>query len=163
MTKKKIIWQQRLRSLWLKEMDKNTQFSHKTATVQKKRNLISGVKQEDGIWVEDSLSIERTFLNYFQYIFRREPPSHLNEVLEAIIHRVSDEMSVNLSQSFTADEVTPALNQMHPLKAPGPNGLPMLFFTKFWAMAKEDTLATVLNILNNDLSPAVNHTHHSHP
>ena len=52
------------------------------------------------------------------------------------------------------------LNQMHPLKAPGPDGLPALFFHKFWSTIGDDVSHFVLNVLNNGADPSIfNHTH----
>ena len=44
---------------------------------------------------------------------------------------VTDEMNAELVKEFTALEVKEALNQMAPLKAPGPNGIPRCFINIF--------------------------------
>ena len=45
---------------------------------------------------------------------------------------VTDEMNVDLVKEFIELEVKEALNQMAPLKAPGPDGMPPLFYQHFW-------------------------------
>ena len=47
---------------------------------------------------------------------------------------VTDEMNAELVKEFTALEVKEALNQMAPLKAPGPDGMPPLFYQHFWSI-----------------------------
>lgn len=42
---------------------------------------------------------------------------------------------------------------MHPLKAPGPYGLPALFYQKFWHTVGKDIENLVLGILNEGKSP----------
>lgn len=54
---------------------------------------------------------------------------------------------------YTREEVTEAINQMHPLKAPGPDGLPALFFQKYWHIVGMEVQNLALNILNNSEQP----------
>lgn len=42
---------------------------------------------------------------------------------------------------------------MHPLKAPGPDGLPALFYQKYWNIVGKDVEELVLKILNDNMSP----------
>lgn len=42
---------------------------------------------------------------------------------------------------------------MHPLKAPGPNGLPALFYQKYWDIVGRDVTSVALEVLNNGKSP----------
>ncbi|KAK9984666.1 hypothetical protein SO802_034191 [Lithocarpus litseifolius] len=48
---------------------------------------------------------------------------------------------------------------MDPLKAPGPDGLPPLFFQKFWPTIGEDVSQAVLTCLNlGSIPPTINRT-----
>ena len=57
-----------------------------------------------------------------------EEPSNFEEVIDTIPHVVTNEMNVKLEADFTIEEVEVALKQMAPLKAPGPDGMPPLFY-----------------------------------
>lgn len=54
-----------------------------------------------------------------------------------------------LTREFTEDEVSKALFQMDPSKAPGPNGLSAAFFQQFWNIIKDDVLHPCLQFLNH--------------
>ncbi|MCI14768.1 ribonuclease H protein, partial [Trifolium medium] len=48
---------------------------------------------------------------------------------------------------------------MHPLKAPGPDGLPAMFYQKYWHIVGDDVQNLVLGILNNNgQTPDINKT-----
>lgn len=68
-------------------------------------------------------------------------------------------MNTNLSAIFTKEEVVQALNQMHPSKAPGPDGFPALFYQRYWNIVGDHTINSVLGFLNNSTSiKDLNHT-----
>ncbi|KAH9698518.1 reverse transcriptase domain-containing protein [Citrus sinensis] len=73
---------------------------------------------------------------------------------------VSAGMNEQLDRPFIEEEVTAALAQMCPTKAPGPDGLPAAFFQKHWKSVKSSVISTSLYILNDKgiISP-LNHTH----
>ena len=55
----------------------------------------------------------------------------MEECLDAVDARVTEDMREFLSTQFTAEEVQAALFQMGPTKAPGPEGMNALFYQKF--------------------------------
>jgi hypothetical protein len=61
--------------------------------------------------------------------------------------RISAGMNEQLLQDFTKEEVCYALNQMAPLKAPGPDGFSADFFQEHWASIGEEVCAAVLGFL----------------
>ena len=61
-------------------------------------------------------------------------------------------MNQSLIQTFTRSEVEAALKQMHPTKAPGPDGMSAIFFQKYWDVVENDITCMVLNVLNMNMS-----------
>ncbi|KAL0009260.1 hypothetical protein SO802_010762 [Lithocarpus litseifolius] len=69
-------------------------------------------------------------------------------------------MNASLTKEFHPDEVWTALQQMHPLKSPGPDGMPPIFYQKFWNIVGPNVIECVLNILNSgSMPPDFNATH----
>ena len=62
---------------------------------------------------------------------------------------ISHEMCTMLEEPFRSDEITEALSQMHPTKAPSPDGMCALFYHKFWDTVEDDVTEKILDILNN--------------
>lgn len=61
---------------------------------------------------------------------------------------------------FLPDEVEIVVKQMAPLTAPGPDGLPPLFYQTFWPLIGNDVVSAVLSSLNTgQILPAINHTY----
>ena len=69
-------------------------------------------------------------------------------------------MNADLAREFHEGEVHKALKQMFPLKAPGPNDMPPLFYQHFWSTCRRVVCRTVLDFLNLGTSPPnFNQTH----
>ena len=68
-------------------------------------------------------------------------------------------MNNKLSADFKAWEVHEAVKQMTFLKAPGPNGMPPIFFQNFWLLVGVEVTTFVLQFLNTTTFPShLNHT-----
>lgn len=68
-------------------------------------------------------------------------------------------MKADFLKEYTADEVTQALKQIHPMKVPSPDGMAIVFFQKYWSIIGEVVTATTLKALNTGVFPSsLNHT-----
>ena len=138
-----IMWHQRSRHLWTNG-DHNTSFFHQKTSNRNEKNSIPGITDENGVWQEDDLAVERVILDYFTSIFRTNGPTDTTVVVEAIQPVVTDPTNEYLCQPFQADEIHRALKQMHPKKSPGPDGMPPLFYQHFWSLLGECVTNAVL-------------------
>jgi hypothetical protein len=51
-------------------------------------------------------------------------------------HRISEGENRDLELTFTSEELDGVLSSMKPDSAPGPDGLPVVFFKRFWGILK---------------------------
>ena len=73
---------------------------------------------------------------------------------------VTPNTNADLMRPFTHDEVKIALFQMHPSKAPSPDGMTALFFQKYWHLVGFDVSHAVLDFLNSGrMLGCINFTH----
>ncbi|XP_058733791.1 uncharacterized protein LOC131605427 [Vicia villosa] len=77
------------------------------------------------------------------------------EFCSVVRGKLNSENVLWCSERFSKEEVKAALDQMNPLKAPGPGGLPALFYQKYWNIVGSDVSNLVLDILNANKSPAL--------
>ena len=61
-------------------------------------------------------------------------------------------MNESQNKNFTKEEVTTTLKQMHPTKAPSPNGMSTIFYQKYWNIVGCSFTNMVLNVLNGNMS-----------
>lgn len=74
--------------------------------------------------------------------------------------RLDGTMIRMLERPFVTEEIQKAVKQMHPTKAPGPDGMPPLFYQHYWNTIHNDITSFVLDILNNGRTVEdINHTH----
>ena len=68
-------------------------------------------------------------------------------------------MNITLLQRYSSEEVKQALFQMHPSKSLGPDGMPPIFFQKYWHIVGQDVTIAILSVLNFGLLHKMNFTH----
>jgi hypothetical protein len=122
-------------------------------------NHIKKLRREDGVVVEEEEAMKEVASNYFSTLFTSSTGSRMNELLEYIQPRVTEEMNDMLGKDFTSQEVVEALESIGDLKAPGLDGMHSLFYKKFWDVVGEKVMDEVLNVLNGgDMPPEWNET-----
>ena len=84
----------------------------------------------------------------------------MDEVLVATPQVVTQAMNHGLLAELTKSEVDVALKQMSPLKAPGLDGLPPIFYQHYCNKIGGDVAKAVLTWLNSGtICPSFNHTY----
>ena len=122
------MWKQRSQALWLKESDNNTKYFHSRASHWFRRNRVDTFEDLSGELCTDEDGISHILVNYYQHLFNTSNLSRMEDVVAGVPCFVAEDMNKVLNGEYTKEEVVTALNQMDPLKAPGPDGLLPLFF-----------------------------------
>ena len=153
------MWQQRSHIHWMVSGDRNSKYFHNRASQRFRRNKICELRNSEGQLVSGDENISAMVLDYYSSLFTSSGPAGIEEVVQLIRPIVTPEMNDNLIGSFSREEVELALRQMAPLKAPGPDGMPPIFFQKFWDIIGDDVVEAVLSCLNTGtIMPGLNHT-----
>ena len=122
--KEDAMWYQRSRINWFRDGDRNTKYFHAKALARLKKNQIDGMLDAQEIWQEDEGKVGDIVEEYYTTLFTTNHPTDFNEILQAMQSKVTPQMNQMLDKAFIASEAHVALKQMHPLKAPGPDGMP---------------------------------------
>lgn len=83
--KDEIMWRQRSRFSWLTEGDKNTKFSHESASQRRRTNTIVGIHDQNDVWQTDPLELEHVAVDYFTQMFTSSNPHVIDDVGEEIV------------------------------------------------------------------------------
>ena len=86
---------------------------------------------------------------YYRNLFTSSNGFEMEKVIELVDHVVTEEMTQSLVRPYTEEEIRTALFQMHPSKAPGPNGMLPFFFQKFWHIVGHYVTSAVLSFLHS--------------
>ncbi|XP_073014526.1 uncharacterized protein [Primulina eburnea] len=153
-TQEEMYWRQRSRISWLKDGDRNTKYFYSKASLRRNQNTIAGLVSSQGDWCTETQSISAIVLDYFESLFTSSNPldDEIGRVVDAVAPQVDTQMNQVLCAPFTATDIRRALFDMHPDKAPGPDGLSALFYQKFWDVVGKDVTDAILRVLNEGAS-----------
>ncbi|KAL8156575.1 hypothetical protein AgCh_001610 [Apium graveolens] len=126
-------WKQRAKAFWLADGDSNSKFFHAFATSRKKLNHVDKLKNEEGEEVTDHEEMCQVVQRYFTNLFDCEN-KETEIITEVSSHIISNDQNVGLIADLSLEEFTRAIKQMHPDKAPGPDGLNPAFYQHFWKL-----------------------------
>ena len=109
-----------------------------------------GMKDSMGCWQEDELLVEKIICDYFGELFTSSGVSEMDIelALAGVEPKVDSTTNQILEEEFTEEEVTKVARGMNPTKAPGIDGLPALFYQKYWDKVNTDVISVCLRILN---------------
>ncbi|KAL9667325.1 hypothetical protein QQ045_001677 [Rhodiola kirilowii] len=160
--REEVLWLQRSQISWLKFGDRNTKFLHACANQRRKKNWINELRDNRGNRFSDKNKLTSMATDYFNEIFR---PSYTDDVVDwsrqlvCLQPVISEEMNRGLLEDISEEEVRRAVFNMSPLKAPGVDGFPALFYQKNWGNIRGYVMVYVRELwMNGVLEDRLNKT-----
>lgn len=149
---KEIFWRQRSKQLWLQSGDKNTKYFHSSCSSRRRANRIQKLKDESGDWIDWHTGLESHITNYYKKLFSSSQTDS-EEVISCVKQKIFNEQNSKLMQEISDEEVKTAISQMHPDKAPGPDGMTPAFFQKHWKIVGEDVVKMTRDFFRTGTMP----------
>ncbi|XP_057838177.2 uncharacterized protein LOC131048296 [Cryptomeria japonica] len=131
LAKEEVFWKQKSRETWMDEGDNNTEFFHNSVKPRRVINIISKIKTNNGLEVEDPKLISKEAVDFFSNILNIDlSPYRLDQdkIMKFIPKLLSKEHTQGLTAKFSLSKVEAALMQMNLEKSPSPDGFPIDFF-----------------------------------
>ncbi|KAA3469397.1 reverse transcriptase [Gossypium australe] len=158
--KDEIFWEQRAKINWLKHGDRNTSFFHRSAISRHARNRITGFESAEGRWVSRPDVMLTKAVKFFGELYTASDLFGEHRLLDLVEERVTPAMNDELLKPFLEDEIWQAVKSMAPIKAPGIDGFPALFFQKYWDVIGSDISRYCLAVLEGEIEMGeINKTH----
>ncbi|GLJ40786.1 hypothetical protein SUGI_0843510 [Cryptomeria japonica] len=129
--REEIYWRDKSRELWIKEGDVNTKFFHASVKSNRNRNIIVSITDQEGKRhsFPEGIEVAVIFFKELSDVNGYKPPQpHM--MTDIIFKEISDEDNKLLCCPFTIEEVKKVVFDLHPNKAPSPNGFTVDFFQK---------------------------------
>ncbi|KAK1630226.1 hypothetical protein QYE76_004541 [Lolium multiflorum] len=146
-------WRQRSRISWLREGDRNTNYFHRRASWRQKNNKIEKLQSENGDIIEDATHLEIMTTDFFTELYKADPTVQPGTISQTLTGKIDDDKNKTLCADFTEEEISFALFQIGPTKAPGPDGFPACFFQRNWGKLKEDIIRAVQRFFSDGIMP----------
>lgn len=110
--------------------------------------MTAQILDENGRMCNTYEDIASTFVHYYLHLITTDEANNIGGCIHVIERKVSSEMNLQLLSKFIVEEIGHALNQMQPMKAPGPDSFAACFYQQKWAMVGEEVCKAILSFLN---------------
>ena len=113
--------------------DRNTSFYHISALARRKRNFITAIKNEMGVWLTEEREVANHFREGFIKVYTTSQVVATRDFSYNVQWqpKLSCDEKTSISHMVTEEEIRAALWSLKAFKAPGPDGLHAGFFRDF--------------------------------
>lgn len=143
---------QRSRDQDILEGDRNTTYFHAVANYRSRKKRIDFLESPIG-HVTDQAGMMKVAVDFYKNLFAKEERGGIKLVdnFWEVSQKVSADENDGLTAPFLESEIKEAVFSCYPDGAPGPDGLPFLFYQKFWDIVKTDITNMFNDFYNGDL------------
>ena len=124
----------RSRAEWLEEGERPSRYFFQLQKTKAQKCQISSVYDSNGVEVFSQDEIEKAHVDFYSGLFSEEPIdlNVQNDLLSSLPRHLSNDQALLCEGAMTLDEIAFAVKNMNTNKSPGPDGLTVEFFRKFW-------------------------------
>ena len=143
LTRNDLIWKQKSREIWLRNGDRNTRFFHLSTIIRRRQDSIDTIRSDFGDWIIEKKDIYSHIEDKFKSLFTEEEISCPPDLGNLMLPVISPEDNAELCKILSAEEIKNVIFNMQSLKAPGPDGLPPLFYKQSWHIVGHSVIKAV--------------------
>ena len=124
----------RSRAEWLEEGERPSRYFFRLQSSHAQKSQISSIYDSSGVEVSSREEIERAHFDFYSSLFSEEPVdlNFQDDLLSSLSRQLSPHHASLCEGTMTIDEISFAIKNMNANKSPGPDGLTVEFYRKFW-------------------------------
>lgn len=148
LSKEEAFWQERAKSQWHLEGDRNTKYFQRLAKIKSKTKPINAIRVDDEI-VTDPELITSHFKNHFQNLFSSNIFLQVDSLVEDVIpSMISTNTNSLLKMIPSQEEIKRAVFYLNKDSAPGSDGFGAIFYQSFWSIVCNDVCKAVMEFFS---------------
>eukprot|EP00253_Pinus_taeda_P005038 PITA_05038 len=151
------IWETKLKRVkqvikeWAKEnyqepekVKKKIKSELENATARKFRNNVSTILDNEGNLHSTQETIRKAASKHYRDLLSEtKGEEDYSDFLQHLPKGITKEMNDNINKEIEEEEIKRAIWNLHPDKAPGPDGFPICFYRMFWNLIKKDLVKMI--------------------
>lgn len=153
------IWYQKSKVMRIQNGDLNTKYYHLMTLARRSSNRVSGLQITEGQWCFNSDMLREHVTKHFHTLYTEPNQGNSSHPYIAPFNYINSNQHANLCSPFLLPEVKAATFGIGALKSPGPDGIPALFFQKYWHVVAPTITNMVNEAFTTGIFPAeINHS-----
>ena len=126
----------RSRAKWIEEGEKPSRFFLKLQQSRIQKNYVSSIFNVAGDEVTSQAEIECAHFDFYRELYSKEDVNETvqDDLISKVNTSLMDEEFISCVGPLTSNEISAALQGLSNDKTPGPDGLPLEFYAKFWSL-----------------------------
>ncbi|XP_061374583.1 uncharacterized protein LOC133316815 [Gastrolobium bilobum] len=134
---------------WLAFGDRNSRFFHSATIARTRRNKVTTLRNDEGVWVEEPEELKLLAMNYFKNLYVEEVHNLPKLCIGGLFPPLDYNTWRNFEAAPTSAEIRSTIFGMHPFKAPGVDGLHAVFFQSQWDIMGNSVCNTIKDIFKD--------------
>jgi hypothetical protein len=141
------IWKQKFLEIWLKDGDRKTKFFHLLTIIRRRQNSINAIRSDLGDWIikKKKKEIGTHIRDKFKTLFSEEEVSCPHDLGNHMCPVITQKENTDICKIPTTEDIKRVIFELQNLKAPGPDGLPPLFYKQYWPTVGHNVTKAIQN------------------